>query len=405
MMYGKWENHLSKMARERLSGSLLGDLFTIEHEYKPICLSSGQPTQDLFPMDQLRPFFEHICDERELFGYYPFHAGYVALREWINDWMHDDGISASWVTKENIMLTTGSQQGLSLVSELLIDEGTLVALEAPTYIEALRTFRKSGAKFVEVLMDDDGIVPESFEEVCEKCHPNMLYTIPNFQNPSGSVALVERRKAILAIAIKYDVVILEDDPYRYISFMEHTPASYLSLSGDDDRVIYLGSFSKIICPGIRCGWMVIPPAILKTMTQLRHTIEISLPAWSQCIISGFCHQIDRKAYFSKLQGIYKARCSSLVTCLQKYMVPKGLTMNSPQGGYFIWASIPGIDDMYKFCNYAIKKHGVSVVPGCIFFLDPSQGRNSLRFSFANITPEMATSACIRLAYAYDEYLA
>ncbi len=131
-----WVDHLSTLARERLSASLLGDLFAVENEYKPICFSAGEPTQDLFPLEGLRPFFEKICDEPSLFGYYAYHAGHKGLREWINNWMHEDGVVPEWAGPEHVLLTTGSQQGLGLVSELLGDPGTVIALEAPTYIEA-----------------------------------------------------------------------------------------------------------------------------------------------------------------------------------------------------------------------------------------------------------------------------
>ena len=398
-----WEDHLSTLARDRLSASLLGDLFAVENEYKPICFSAGEPTQDLFPLSGLRPFFEKVCDEPSLFGYYAYHAGHKGLREWINDWLHEDGVLPDWVGPEHVVLTTGSQQGLGLASELLVDPGTVIALEAPTYIEALRAFRKSGATFVEVKMDDDGIFPESFEEVAKKYKPSILYTIPNFQNPSGAVTTVERRKSILDIARKYGIVILEDDPYRYVSFMDQVPQSYISLSGGDARVIYLGSFSKLICPGIRCGWMVLPQAIVKKMTQLRHTLEISLPASLQHVVSGFCHQMDREVYFESLQRIYRARRDALVENLERTMVPRGLSMNAPRGGYFLWARLPGIDNMKNFCEYAIKNHGISVTPGYIFFTEPGMGADTLRFSYAKVSPEMAVEGSKRLATAYDAY--
>lgn len=392
------------MGKERLSPSLLGDLFAIENEYKPICFSAGEPTQDLFPLEGMRPFFERVCDEPELFGYYAYHAGHKDLRKWICDWMKEDGISAEWVTPDNLMLTTGSQQGLSLVSELLVDLGTVIALEAPTYIEALRAFRKSGARFVEVETDDDGILAESFEKVAKNHKPSLLYTIPNFQNPSGAVTSEERRKSILEIARKYDIAILEDDPYRYISFIDNVPQSYLSLAGDDQRVIYLGSFSKIICPGIRCGWMVLPQQIVKKMTQLRHTLEISLPASLQYVVSGFCHSIDRNAYFSHLQGVYRKRRDALVENLTKAMVPRGLTMNSPRGGYFLWARLPRVENMREFAEYAIKEHKVSVTPGYIFYPKEGMGSDTLRFSYAKVSPEMAVEGCQRLARAFDAYV-
>ncbi len=253
-------------------------------------------------------------------------------------------------------------------------------------------------------MDDDGIFPDSFEEVARKHKPSILYTIPNFQNPSGAVTAVERRKAILEIARKYDIVILEDDPYRYVSFMEEVPKSYISLSGDDQRVIYLGSFSKLICPGIRCGWMVLPQEIVRKMTQLRHTLEISLPASLQHVVSGFCHQMDKAAYFGSLQKVYRNRRDALVENLEKTMVPRGLAMNSPRGGYFLWASLPGIDNMRAFAEYAIKNHGISVTPGYIFFTEPGRGEDTLRFSYAKISPEMAVEGSKRLAAAFDAYV-
>jgi len=400
-----WNNNISKMAQDRLSASLLGDLFAIEHKYKPICLSAGEPNSDFFPLEELAPFFKDVCKQRELFGYYPFHAGHVGLREWIKNWMKDDNIAAPWVEVDNIILTTGSQQGLALLSDLLVDEGDLVAVEAPTYLEASRAFRKSGANFIEVEADENGIIPESFEMVCKRNKPRLLYTIPNFQNPTGSVTSLERRKLILKIAQKYDVVIIEDDPYRFVSFIDSLPDSYMSLSGDDDRVIYLGSFSKIICPGVRCGWMIVPAPLVKKITQLRHTIEISLPASLQHIVYCFCNQMDRKQYFNKIQKVYKNRCDMLVSTLKETMAEKGLEINLPKGGYFIWSHLPGIINMKDFVEYSIINYGVSVTPGYIFYVKSGQGLDTLRFSFAKVSQKEISEGCERLARSYDSFIA
>lgn len=399
-----WENRLSRMANNRIHGSIFSDLGAIEKKYKPVCLSIGEPATDFFPLEDMRVFFNAICDRRDLFGYYPYHAGFTALREWIVTWMHNDGIVPSWVTSQNIVLTNGSQQALSYISDLLVDEETCVAVEAPSYVEALRTFRRAGAKFVEIETDENGIIPESFENVCKEFNPSILYTIPNFQNPSGSVAPIDRRNTILDIANKYDVVIIEDDPYRYVSFVDSLPQTYIGLANENKRVIYLGSFSKLIAPGIRCGWMVLPSPIVGKMLELRNTIEMSLPAPMQFVVSEFCLNINIHSYLLKIQNYYKKRCNYLISSLDKYMVPSGLKINYPTGGLFVWSQMPGIKDDVDFVKYAIKNYGVSVMPGSIFYSKPGQGMDTLRFSFARIDEETAEEGCRRLALAYDNYI-
>lgn len=398
-----WDSHFSTLARERLQSSLIGEMIKLVAKHKAISFTAGEPSADLFPLETLSASMEKAFKKPGLFGYYPHNEGLLELREWIVEWMRGDNLLPDWVDAGNVLLTNGSQEGISLATETFIDEGDLIALESPTYPEALLTFTKQGAHFVSVDTDKDGIIPSSLETVLAENRVKFLYTIVSFQNPSGCTTTTERRHQVLDLCKKHDVVILEDDPYHYLRYDGKAPESYIRLAGEDDRVIFMGSFSKIVAPGVRCGWMIAPSNVMPKLNFLRVSNEISLPAAMQYALFDFLKDRDLDAYFGDLQDTYRIRRDALVSSLTKHLVPLGLEFDVPLGGFFLWGRIPGLEDMVDFARFAIETEKIGFIPGTIFFAEEGTGLDTIRFSFAKVSPEMAEEGAQRLARALKAY--
>jgi 2-aminoadipate transaminase len=372
-------------------------------EHNAISFTAGEPSEDLLPADILKSAFGRIFEDTSLLAYYRSDLGHIELRKWICEWMRGDGLTPDWVRPENIMMTCGSQEGISLAGEALIDPGSYVLVENPTYMETLLTFRKQGAVCVGVPIDEGGIVVEELEEILRRKKVRFLYSIPNFQNPSGYTAAAERRKSVLEVLRKYDVPLLEDDPYHYLSYDGDTPVSYIRLAGDDARVIYLGSFSKIVAPGVRCGWMVVPDALMQKITCLRVNSCLGLPVIVQSGLLNMLSSLDMGSYLNKLRSVYRQRRDGLQAALDTHLKGLGLSRNYPAGGFFIWGKIDGITDMMDFARYAVIQEKIGVIPGSVFFVPGAEDFSSVRFSFAKVDGARAEEGARRLARAVKSY--
>lgn len=394
---------MSSMARERLETSAIGEMIKLTAENEAISFTAGEPSADLLPMDELKAAFSEVFDDAAKFGYYWSDLGHIELRRWIFDWMCRDALLPNWVTPEHIIMTCGSQEGLNLAAEALIDPGSIVAVESPTYMETLLTFRKQGAVCIGVRMDESGIVPEALEDLLRCRHVRFLYSIPNFQNPTGYTASAERRLEVLAILRRHDIPLLEDDPYRHLSYEGPPPASYISLAGDDARVIYLGSFSKIIAPGVRTGWMVVPDSLVDKMAQLRVNACLGLPIFVQDGLWRMLLSMDIGERLSKLRNAYRVRRDGLLAAFGEFLGDTDFSFNSPSGGFFVWGKLPGVDDMADFARYAVLQEKVGVVPGRVFYVPGDEDESTMRFSFAKTDPETARDGAQRLARAIKSY--
>jgi 2-aminoadipate transaminase len=242
------------------------------------------------------------------------------------------------------------------------------------------------------------------ERILSQNKVKLFYTIVNFQNPSGCVTTEERKKRILELASRYGFLIIEDDPYRYLRYEGEHEGSYIGLAQEEDRVIYLGSFSKIIAPGIRCGYMVLPSKIVGPMGELILATKLSLPAFLQRATWELLRNIDMKAHLAKLADTYRTRRDALHRFLQEKAVPQGMAYDLPKGGFFIWARVPWLKDCFDFAKYAVLEEKVGVVPGAAFYPDVlTADRSTLRLSFAKVPPETAEEACERLGRALARY--
>ena len=361
-----FRDQLSTMAKERLEPSEIGVMIKLVIDNGAISFTAGEPSADLYPTEKLKAAFRGIFDDESQLAYYDEDFGHIALREWICARMKEDGMAPDWLTRRNILLTNGAGEAIDLVAEALIDPGSVVLVEAPTFTESLLTFRKQGALCVGVPSDDDGIIPEALEEIVKKRKIRFLYTIPNFQNPSGRTSPLERRVKILDIARRYDFPIFEDDPYHYLSYDGEPPATYLSLAGGDARVLHSNSFSKLIAPGMRCGWLVVPDAVISQFNALRISAGLTRPAILQQGILNYLESVDFGERVAELRSTYRARRDGMLAAIERHLTPLGVKTNRPKGGFFLWGELPGIDDMKAFARFAVEKHKIGIIPGSAF---------------------------------------
>lgn len=396
---------LSTMAKERLDPTEIGIMIKLAIKHNAISLTAGEPSADLYPTDELKSAFATMFDDLLLLGYAKEDYGLRELRDWVTDRIRADGMIPDWVTSDNILLTNGAGEAIELVAETLIDPGCTVLTEAPTFTETLLTFRKQGANCVGVPSDDDGIIPEEFEKILKTRSVRFLYTIPNFQNPSGRTSPLERREAILDIARKYDIPIFEDDPYHYLSYDGEPPATYIKLAGDDRRVLHSNSFSKLVAPGVRCGWLVVPDAIIPHLNAFRVSAGLTRPAILQKGLHAYLSSTDFGKRVESLRAAYRERRDGMMRAIEKHLAPLGVRTNFPKGGFFIWGEADFIDDMASFARFAVEQKKVGIIPGSAFYTidEAKNDRHSFRLSFAKVTPETADEGLRRLAEAFKEY--
>jgi len=395
---------LGKRVTERIKPSAITEMMILAKKHNAISLTAGEPSSEMYPVDLLRETVEKALKDPGILSYYPLSTGITELREWIAEWMKEDGLLPNSYDGEKVIMTNGSQDGLNLVSEAFIEPGDVVLTESPTYPEALLAFGKEGAKLVSVPVDKDGPIIDEMERVLSQNKVKLFYTIVNFQNPSGCVTTDERKKRILELASRFGFLIIEDDPYRYLRYEGRQEGSYIKMAQDENMVIYLGSFSKIIAPGIRCGFMVLPSAIVSQMGELMLATKLSLPAFLQRAVWDLLQNLDMKAHLAKLADTYRTRRDALHRFLQENAAPQGITYDLPKGGFFIWARVPWLKDSFDFAKFAVLEEKVGVVPGAAFYPDAlTADRSTLRLSFAKVPPETAEEAGKRLGRALARY--
>ena len=395
---------MSVAARERLASSAIGEVIALVERHGALSFGAGEPSADLFPKEELR---EAVCEafgEPDVWGYFHDEYGFPPLREWIVDRMRQDGMVPDWVRREDVLVTNGGGEGVSLVSEALIDPGSVVLVESPTYVESLLTFRKQGATCIPVPSDDEGILPEELERLARTSSPRFLYTIPNFQNPSGRTLSLERRVRILEVLRRVGVPLLEDDPYHYLSYDADPLPSFLSLAGEDRRVIHCSSFSKIVAPGVRVGWLVVPPALRSTLLYLRVSAGLGRPLVLQRGLWGYLSRLDFPARVEQIRDAYRRRRDVMLEGVATHLAPLGIRTNRPAGGFFIWAESPDDRDMGAFVRHAVEHHKIGIIPGSCFFPQGDRGGDrAFRLSYAKVPVGHVEEGMRRLAEAWRTF--
>jgi 2-aminoadipate transaminase len=355
-----------------------------------ISLAGGFPDTKTFGEEAFREISNNIAtDSAQALQYSPT-GGLEAVKDVIVDVMAAEGTPAR---QEDVFTTTGAQQGLDLVGKVFLNEGDAILAEGPTYAGALNAFAAYKPRILHVPMDRAGIIPVAAREGLKKArkqglHVKFIYTVPNFQNPTGVTLIAERRRELLTIAREFDLVVVEDNPYGMLRF-EGEPLPTLAAleqedGGDVDRVVYLGTFSKIFAPGVRLGWVHAQPGILHKINVGKQGADLCSSTLSQMMISSYFQNADWRAYVKRLTGLYRRRRDTMLDALSEFM-PDEVTWTHPAGGLFVWATLPSYLDATAMLPQAVKRN-VAYVPGEGFYANGA-GKNCMRLNFSFVEPE------------------
>jgi 2-aminoadipate transaminase len=352
-----------------------------------ISFAAGLPAADLFPVDDFRAatatVFEQSGGQAMQYG---MTLGYQPLIDLLVERMQEtENIEAD---AAEIIVTTGSQQGLFLSAMTLIDEGDYVVAENPSYLGAFNACRAFGAKFCGVDVDDEGIDLEQLKAQLES-NPKMklLYVIPNYQNPTGKSWSEQRRKDFMALVANYSVYVIEDNPYGEVCFDGN---SFSTLKSLDTRgqVIYLGSFSKILSPGLRVAWVCADSEIIEKMELVKQGVDLQSSEFTQHQVYAFIKEGKLQPHIEKINAVYGKKCALMLQELKKIDI-EGFKISEPTGGMFIWAELPEYMDSDQLVDAAID-YGVAYIPGKYFFVDENVN-NSIRLNFTTVSEEQIVS--------------
>lgn len=387
---------------QALKPSAIREIFKYAADPEVVSLSAGNPSPEAFPIEEIKEISARLLEENPIgVLQYSVTEGYPQLRETLKEYMkshHNVGKDF-----DDILITTGAQQIMDLATKSLINEGDVVITEAPSFIGSLNTFRSYNAKLVGVNIDDDGMNMEELEKAL-KTHKNarFIYTIPNFQNPSGITMSLEKRKKIYELAKKYNVLILEDNPYGDLRYSgEYIPC--IKSFDDEGIVLYAGSMSKVISPGIRVAYVIAPKPIFQKMVVCKQGNDVHTNIWSQMVCNELMTKYDFDAHLEKLRKLYSKKAQFMMDLMDKYLVPIGITYAKITGGLFTMCTLPDYVDMQEFCKDAIKNK-VCVVPGNAFLTDESEECHTFRVNFSTPTDEQLEKGIKLLAKTAEKYI-
>lgn len=376
---------------QQLRPSTIREILKVTAQPEVISFAGGLPAPELFPVEAVRAAADHVLTTAgaSALQYGP-SEGLRPLREWIAGEMGRRGIRAA---SDEILVTVGSQQVLDLVGKAFLNPGDVVLTENPTYLAAIQAFQTLEARFVPVPTDGDGLVPEALPELIRKHRPKLLYTIPNFQNPTGVTLPAARRSALAKIAAEHDLLVLEDDPYGKLRYRgaEIQPVKHWDEAA---RVLYASTFSKTIAPGLRLGWMVAPQDIFSRLLILKQAADLHTSMFDQSVALSYLTRNDQSTHIEVVRRAYGERFALMDACLRDSM-PSGYTWTKPEGGMFLWVTGPAELDSTELLRRAIT-HNLAFVPGRDFFAGEG-GKNHIRLNFSNSTPERIREGIRRLA--------
>lgn len=380
--------------------SAVRDLLKYSKVEGMISLAGGIPAPDLFDVEGLEAALdaEMSAGSRGAFQY-GITEGEIGLREQISALAATRGIQAK---ASDLLVTTGSQQALDIVARVFLDPGDAIVVERPGYLAALQVFAYSEARMLAVPSGASGIDVDGVERLLERERGRIkaIYVVPNFGNPSGGTLTLERRRRLVELAARHRVLILEDDPYGDLRLSgERLPSLYeiaRTTQGAQDLVIYMSTFSKILSPGLRIGWMAIPEAFYASLVVAKQSVDLHTCTLSQRIVERYLAGGRLEGRLAILREAYRARCDALCSALRRHL-GHAIRFNRPEGGMFLWASFDDDVDAAAVLSRGIDA-GIVFVPGSAFFVDDPQ-RNALRLSYSTITPETADEAGRRLAIA------
>jgi 2-aminoadipate transaminase len=395
--------HFAERTKE-MKASEVRELLKLLQVPDLISFAGGFPNPETFPTGLIKDI---VCDVLEKDGakslQYGITEGYAPLREAVAERMRRKGLDAQ---KENVLILSGSQQAIDLTGKVFIDPKDTIVVSAPTYLAALTGWTVMQANFESIPIDDDNMRMDIFEERMKKLvkrpnPPKMVYVLPNFQNPAGVTMPEKNRRKLIDLASDYDFIILEDDPYGELRYIGKDIRPVKSWD-DEGRVIYMSTFSKILSPGLRVGWVVAHPDILQKLIIAKQSADVSANVLGQRIAHEYMVKGHIDPQIEKIRSIYSRKMEIMLAGMSEFM-PDDLSWTRPEGGMFLWLNLPGWMDSSELLKKALKKR-VAFVTGKAFFADPREGNNSLRLNFTHPSDEMITEGLRRLGSVVNQEL-
>jgi 2-aminoadipate transaminase len=369
---------------QSLKPSAIREIFKYAADPDVVSLSAGNPAPEAFPVKEIAEISNEILKTRPVDALqYSVTEGYPPLREYLTGYMKKEhNIGRSF---DSILITSGASQAMDLFTKSILNEGDTVICEAPSFIGSLNTFRSFNAHLCGVPMEPDGMNMDALEKALdEEKNVKFIYTIPNFQNPTGVTMSAEKRRRMYRLAKEHGVLILEDNPYGDLRFEGNHIEAVKSLD-EDGIVVYAGTFSKVIAPGIRVGYCIAPKEIIQKMVVCKQGEDVHTTIWSQMVCYEMMAHHDFDAHLCRLKEIYRKKAKVASDALDRFLAPK-ITYLPIQGGLFFWCTLPDGVDMMDYCKKAVQKK-VCVVPGNAFLTDETQPCSSFRINYTTPTDE------------------
>lgn len=375
----RWEEHLLPRTDE---DPIIEEIAELSARPGVISLASGIPAPGTYPIAEFRALLDEALgrDGEGLLQYCP-PEGLPSLRESLAQRMREQGTR---VTSENILICAGSQQGLYLLARSLIDPGDVVAVEAPTYLGALQVFRAAGARLITLPSDRDGLVPERLEELLARRSVKLIYVLPTFQNPTGNSLSLRRREQLVAIATRHGVPIIEDDPYSALRYEGEALPTLAQLSGPHGPVIYLSTFSKVLFPGFRLGWVAAAPQVLERLTWEKTLVDLDSNPLAQWAMSAYIERGLLDDHLSAVRRVYPEQRDALVSGLSE-RAALDATWRVPKGGFYLWVQLGGALRARDVLDVS-QRAEIVFMPGDVFHVDGG-GRSAMRLSFSGYPPD------------------
>jgi 2-aminoadipate transaminase len=396
-MQAQWEKRFAQRVQQ-MKSSAIRELLKVTEQPEMISFAGGLPAPEVFPLERVKIATNQILTEHgELALQYGATEGYRPLRELLARRFSQGKLQLS---TENVLITTGSQQALDLLGKILIDPGDRIVVEAPTYMGALQAWSPYGAIYTSIPMDEDGMQTEQLDAAFQQ-HPKFSYILPNFQNPSGVTLTLARRQVLIEQSRRYGVPIVEDDPYAELRFEGEQVPSLLSLAGAQQEgpyqgnVLYLGTFSKVLAPGLRIGWVIAPAEVISKLVQAKQGVDLHTAALTQMIAYELLNDGFLDEHVHVIRHVYRERRNAMLAAMEEYF-PANVKWTHPAGGMFLWVTLPTECDTIAILKQALE-HNVVFVPGASFYPDAS-GLNTMRLNYSHDAPERIHEGIRRLAH-------